>query len=116
MPQSCHRPAMPRCDWLLSCTPTKVSPGKGEAVATRRTKHRGRVGTALGAALLLGALTAGCAGSSAKPSVKTSPFSKSVLLVGTYHGKSGAFKTIQAAVNAAKPGDWILVAPGDYHE
>ena len=24
--------------------------------------------------------------------------------------------TIQAAVNAAQPGDWILIAPGDYHE
>jgi hypothetical protein len=37
-----------------------------------------------------------------------------VLLVGKYHGHSGSYKTIQAAVNAAKPYDWILVAPGDY--
>ena len=37
-----------------------------------------------------------------------------VLLVGTYHGIHGQFKSIQAAVNAAHPGDWILVAPGDY--
>jgi hypothetical protein len=42
--------------------------------------------------------------------------SPKVLLVGTYHGKAGGYKTIQAAVNAAKPGDWILVGPGDYHE
>jgi hypothetical protein len=40
----------------------------------------------------------------------------SVLRVGTYHGIAGAYKTIQAAVNAAKPGDWVLIAPGDYHE
>jgi hypothetical protein len=40
--------------------------------------------------------------------------SAKVLLVGTYHGSKGQYKTIQAAVNAAKPGDWILVAPGDY--
>jgi hypothetical protein len=39
-----------------------------------------------------------------------------VLRVGTYHGIPGQFKTIQAAVNAARPGDWILVGPGDYHE
>jgi Periplasmic copper-binding protein (NosD) len=39
-----------------------------------------------------------------------------VLLVGTYHGKPGTFTTIQSAVDAAKPGDWILIAPGDYHE
>jgi hypothetical protein len=37
-----------------------------------------------------------------------------VLRVGTYHGKRGQFRSIQSAVNAAKPGDWILVAPGDY--
>jgi hypothetical protein len=36
--------------------------------------------------------------------------------VGTYNGVKGAYKTIQAAVNAAKPGDWILVGPGDYKE
>ena len=36
--------------------------------------------------------------------------------VGTYRGISGQFQTIQAAVDAARPGDWILVAPGDYHE
>jgi pectin methylesterase-like acyl-CoA thioesterase len=39
-----------------------------------------------------------------------------VLLVGSYHGKAGQFKTIQSAVNAAHNGDWILVGPGDYHE
>src|SRR3954447_8037169 len=35
-----------------------------------------------------------------------------VLLV----GKNGTYKKIQAAVNAAHPGDWILIAPGDYKE
>jgi hypothetical protein len=39
-----------------------------------------------------------------------------VLLVGTYHGQSGGYTTIQSAVNAAHSGDWILIAPGDYHE
>ena len=28
----------------------------------------------------------------------------------------GRFTSIQTAVNAAHPGDWILIAPGDYHE
>jgi hypothetical protein len=37
-----------------------------------------------------------------------------VLRVGTYHGIRGQFTSIQAAVNAARSGDWILIAPGDY--
>jgi hypothetical protein len=42
--------------------------------------------------------------------------SAKVLLVGTYHGIKGGFTSIQAAVDKAKPGDWILVGPGDYKE
>ena len=37
-----------------------------------------------------------------------------VLRVGTYNGKKGQCATIQEAINAASPGNWILVAPGDY--
>jgi hypothetical protein len=37
-----------------------------------------------------------------------------VLRVGSYKGMPGQFKTIQAALKAAKPNDWILVGPGDY--
>jgi hypothetical protein len=39
-----------------------------------------------------------------------------VFRVGTFNGVKGGYKTIQAAINVAKPGDWILVAPGDYKE
>jgi hypothetical protein len=39
-----------------------------------------------------------------------------VLRVGSYHGIAGQFQTIQAAVNVAQPGDWILIGSGDYHE
>src|SRR5206468_1516084 len=39
-----------------------------------------------------------------------------VLRVGTWNGIRGPYKTIQAAVNAARPGDWVLVGPGDYKE
>ena len=39
-----------------------------------------------------------------------------VLLVGSWNGVKGQYKSIQVAVNAAHPGDWILVGPGDYHE
>ena len=35
-----------------------------------------------------------------------------MLRVGTYNGIRGQYSSIQAAVNAAKPGDWILVGPG----
>ena len=37
-----------------------------------------------------------------------------MLRVGNYHGIKGSTRSIQAAVNAAKSGDWILVGPGDY--
>jgi hypothetical protein len=75
---------------------------------------RGALGllSAFGAVgLLAGMTSAGAATASA-----TATASPRVLLVGTYHGKEGQFTSIQAAVNAARPGDWILVGPGDYHE
>ncbi len=56
-----------------------------------------------GAGSLVAALTLMASGASAK-----------VLRVGTYHGIKGQYTSIQAAVNAAKSGDWILVGPGDY--
>ena len=50
-------------------------------------------------------------------SVGAAPFAvPHVLQVGTWHGIPGAFSTIQSAVDAASPGDWILIAPGTYHE
>lgn len=39
-----------------------------------------------------------------------------VLRVGTFRGIPGSFRTIQSAVDAARPGDTILVGPGIYHE
>ena len=72
-----------------------------------RTTMGQRGGVVLAAALLTGVVLASCSSSGSSPAV---------LLVGTYHGKAGQYTSIQAAVNAAQPGDWILVAPGDYHE
>jgi hypothetical protein len=62
----------------------------------------------VGSTLVVGATTVATTGAAASRS--------SVLLVGTFHGRAGQYRTIQAAVNAAHPGDYILVAPGDYHE
>ena len=38
------------------------------------------------------------------------------LLVGPAGTPGAKYASIQAAVNAASPGDWVLVAPGVYHE
>ena len=80
--------------------------------SARRNGRARRVSVALVAALgTLGpALLA--------PAVAAPPPASSprVLLVGTYHGIAGGYGTIQSAANAAHPGDWILVGPGDYHE
>lgn len=70
---------------------------------------RQRISVAAGAALLAAVLTS-CGSSSSHSSAG------SVLTVGTYKGIKGQYSTIQDAVDHAKPGAWILVAPGDYHE
>ena len=44
------------------------------------------------------------------------PATAKVIRVGTFAGKVGQYTTIQAAVNAASTGDWILIGPGDYKE
>ena len=72
----------------------------------RRTR-RARWGTVLGATLLTAFVLAGCS---------SGPSGPAVLLVGKFHGMAGQYTSIQAAVDAAHPGDFILVAPGDYHE
>jgi hypothetical protein len=62
--------------------------------------------TMIASAAATTAALSGCGGSS----------SSKVLTVGSFHGKAGEYSTIQAAVDAAHPGDWILIGPGDYHE
>ena len=47
---------------------------------------------------------------------RAAPFPAAVLLVGSYQGIPGQYSSIQAAVDAARPGDWVLIGPGDYHE
>jgi len=39
-----------------------------------------------------------------------------VLRVGTWHGVAGTYSSIQAAIDAAHAGDWVLVGPGDWKE
>jgi len=84
------------------------------------TPHRRRrlAVSLLGAGLLgttLAACNSGPGSGQATPRV-ASPSGGRVLLVGTLGSHAGAYRTIQAAVDAARAGDWILVAPGDYHE
>jgi hypothetical protein len=52
----------------------------------------------------------------AQSTTSSANHSPRVLQVGTFKGKPGSYYSIQAAVNDARPGDWILIAPGTYHE
>ena len=85
-----------------------------------RSAQVARVGTiAISSVLALSALAA--CGSSSKPassapSTTSASSAPRVLLVGTFNGHAGTYRSIQSAVTAARAGDWILVAPGDYHE
>jgi hypothetical protein len=47
---------------------------------------------------------------------RAAPLAPAVLLVGSYQGIPGQYSSVQAAVDAARPGDWVLIGPGDYHE
>jgi hypothetical protein len=70
----------------------------------RRARRRGTVAVLAG----LAALLVGAASAQAAP--------HQVLLVGEYNGIPGQFSSIQAAVDAAHAGDWILIGPGDYKQ
>jgi hypothetical protein len=68
----------------------------------------------------LGCLVVLTAAAVAFPSVSGAssapPSQGRVLRVGSWRGRPGEFSSIQAAVGTARPGDWILVGPGAYHE
>jgi hypothetical protein len=90
------------------------------SLTSRRSRRLLSAGAGLAAVVLALAACGSSAKKAATPGGTTSSgASKSganVLLVGTYQGHKGQYTSIQAAVNAAKPGDWILIGPGDYHE
>ena len=75
-----------------------------------------RVGTVARVMSVSGSVLLGLGVLSVWAATPSSASSAKVLLVGTYNGKAGQYQSIQSAVNAAKPGDYILVGPGDYHE
>ena len=64
-------------------------------------------------ALASAAIILATAGAADAATPQTVPQAR-VLLVGTFQGVPGQYGTVEAAVAAARPGDWILVAPGDY--
>jgi len=74
------------------------------------THARARRWTCSGLAAALLTLSAGAAGAEAHHD------GHHVLRVGAFRGIPGTYSSIQAAVDAAQPGDWILVGAGDYRE
>jgi len=78
-----------------------------------RVSH-GIVGSA--ALIVAFLLAAAPAHANCLPVTKGPPPKHRVLRVGMFNGKRGQCKTIQEAVNAAAPGNWILIGPGDYKQ
>ena len=76
----------------------------------------GHVRTKWASSLVVCLVLAISEGAFSQTPVRSSGSNARVLQVGTYKAKPGQFLTIQGAVNAARAGDWILVAPGTYHE
>jgi hypothetical protein len=72
--------------------------------------------TAGGALLALAVIASACSASTGSGGASSTGVAGHALLVGTFRGKQGQYTSVQAAVNAARPGDWVLIAPGDYHE
>ncbi|HXA41702.1 MAG TPA: hypothetical protein VNV65_02195 [Candidatus Solibacter sp.] len=65
---------------------------------------------------LVGALALALLGTTFGLALPAAASGPNVLLVGPAGTAGAQFSSIQAAVNAAQPGDWVLVAPGVYHE
>ena len=81
----------------------------------RPWRTRGGAVAGVGAVVALVMLVAGVpggAGATARRAARPRAASPRVLRVGSYRGSRGQFTSIQAAVDAAQPGDWILVGPG----
>jgi hypothetical protein len=74
--------------------------------ARSRVSVAANLGVALTAALLV-ALLGASTSAAAKGSVR---------IVSPTKSGPGVYATIQAAVNAAQPGDWVLIEPGKYNE
>lgn len=77
-----------------------------------RLAFRRRTARAAGFATAAALLVAGSA--LGLPAAPAGGSAARVLRVGTFHGVAGQYRTVQAAIDAARPGDWVLVAPGDY--
>jgi hypothetical protein len=71
-------------------------------------------------ALAAGTLLCALVATATVPAASAKVTPPQVLYVGSFHGITTpalqTFTSIQAAVNAAHKGDWILIAPGDYKE
>src|SRR5205085_8805659 len=106
--------------WLVYPSPRtgtlgRRSPPRGRAWSRKRGTSMRRIqaiaggsGTRAGAAALACCIVTALAAAG--------PAAAVIRRVGTYNGVKGGYTTIQRAVEAARPGDWILVAPGDYKE
>jgi hypothetical protein len=74
------------------------------------------MGLGRGRAPLLAAVTVALASSGLMSAPAPAQAAPAVLLVGPWGTPNAQYSSIQTAVDHANPGDWILIAPGVYHE
>ncbi len=112
-PGATVRPRVKRWPWAVA----RRTDQWGDAMHGTRARAHRRLGGTWRSLMVIGATGALAASLSFAVSVPpTAAATPAVLRVGTWKGIAGQYRSIAAAVDAAKPGDWVLVAPGDYHE
>lgn len=102
---------------ITAKVPDNMAPGEYQVVVTRGTGVPTPVESEIGVTLTIGVTVRGEL-MGVRPNSNGAPYNANELysVINVAKDASGDFNTIQEAIDAANPGDLILVAPGEYDE